>query len=313
MHGEKGPKNIMRIDAKKDLGIWVSSYLSFTLHHEKSAQKAVAIMRMIRRTFSRITRMDFQILYGAYVGPLLECANQVVYSGRTKDVTLIERVQRAATRMVAGPKSVDYETRLAMLDLFPLEYRRPRGDVIPTYALFEQSLANRFFTVEQANTRRGNTTDRQELNQPGKLGQKRRSCVSIRESVNLGGRLLHLIVLVLRLLDERTNITKLSFTYSFKVFSNAVKYENDTPTNFSKEATSEAIADEVQSRILALASILSRAENIKITDRQGKSDPGNLSKSLDHVYQSMNPIEVEVVCKNHRTNFDNSTSALARK
>ncbi|KER30645.1 hypothetical protein T265_02994 [Opisthorchis viverrini] len=104
-----------------------------------------------------ITRMDFQILYGAYVTPLLEYANQVVYSGRTKDVPLIERVQRAATRMVAGLKSVDYETRLAMLDLFPLEYRRLRGDLILTYALFEQSLANRFFTVDPANTRRGHT------------------------------------------------------------------------------------------------------------------------------------------------------------
>ncbi|KER23675.1 hypothetical protein T265_14585, partial [Opisthorchis viverrini] len=142
-HGEKGPENIMRIDAKKDLGIWVSSNLSFALHHEKSAQKAFAVLRMIRRTFSRITRMDFQILYGAYVRPLLEYADQVVYSGRTKDVTLIERVQRAATRMVAGLKSVDYETRLVTLDLFPLECRRLRGDLILTYALFEQSLANR--------------------------------------------------------------------------------------------------------------------------------------------------------------------------
>ncbi|KER31795.1 hypothetical protein T265_02027 [Opisthorchis viverrini] len=163
MHGEKGPENIMRIDAKKDLGIWVSSNLSFALHHEKSAQKAFAVLRMIRRTFSRITRMDFQILYGAYVRPLLEYANQVVYSGRTKDVTLIERVQRAATRMVAGLKSVDYETRLAMLDLFPLEYRRLRGDLILTYALFEQSLANRFFTVDPANTRRGHNDQKQEI------------------------------------------------------------------------------------------------------------------------------------------------------
>ncbi|KER32541.1 hypothetical protein T265_01417 [Opisthorchis viverrini] len=110
MHGENEPEKITRIDVKKDLGIWVSSNLSFSLHHEKSAQKAFAILRMIRRTFSRITRMDFQILYGAYVGPLPEYANQVVYSGRTKDVTLIRSVQRAATRMVAGLKSVDYET-----------------------------------------------------------------------------------------------------------------------------------------------------------------------------------------------------------
>ncbi|GAA51200.1 hypothetical protein CLF_105709, partial [Clonorchis sinensis] len=38
---------------------------------------------------------------------------------------------------------------------FPLEYRRLRGDLILTYALFEQGLANRFFTVDPANTRRG--------------------------------------------------------------------------------------------------------------------------------------------------------------
>ncbi|GAA50336.1 hypothetical protein CLF_104387 [Clonorchis sinensis] len=138
--------------------IWVSGSLqnlSFSLHLEKSAQKAFAVLRMIRRTFSRITRTDFQILYGAYVRPLLEYANPVVYSGRTKDVILIERVQRAATKMVAGLKSMDYETRLVVLDLFPLEYRRLRGDLILTYALFEQGLANRFFTVDPANTRRG--------------------------------------------------------------------------------------------------------------------------------------------------------------
>ncbi|GAA54447.1 hypothetical protein CLF_102993 [Clonorchis sinensis] len=52
------------------------------------AQKAFAVLRMIRHTFSRITRTDFQILYGAYVRPLLEYANPVVYSGRTKDIII---------------------------------------------------------------------------------------------------------------------------------------------------------------------------------------------------------------------------------
>ncbi|GAA49396.1 host cell factor [Clonorchis sinensis] len=75
-----------------------------------------------------------------------------------KDVTLIERVQRAATKMVAGLKSMDYETRLAVADPFPLEYRRLRGNLILTYTLFEQGLANRFFTVDPANTRRGHAS-----------------------------------------------------------------------------------------------------------------------------------------------------------
>ncbi|GAA53617.1 SMAD mothers against DPP 4 [Clonorchis sinensis] len=141
----------------------------------KSAQKAFAVLRMIRLAFSRITRTDFEILYGAYVRPLLEYANPVVYSGRTKDVILIERVQRAATKMVAGLESMDYETRLVVLDLFPLEYCRLRGDLILTYALFEQGLANRFFTVDPANTRWGHG-ERQLLNDknktdPGNMGK----------------------------------------------------------------------------------------------------------------------------------------------
>ncbi|KER31185.1 hypothetical protein T265_02510 [Opisthorchis viverrini] len=93
--------------------------------------------------------MDFQILYGAYVRPLLKCANHVVYSGGTKYVALIECVQRAATGMVAGPKSVNYETRLAILDLFLLVYRRLQEDLILTYTLFEQSLANRILPLTQ--------------------------------------------------------------------------------------------------------------------------------------------------------------------
>ncbi|KER21772.1 hypothetical protein T265_09979 [Opisthorchis viverrini] len=72
--------------------------------------------------------MDIQTPYEAHVRPLLEYANQVVYSGCTDDDTLIESVQRAAARTVASHKSVDYVTRLAMLDLFSLEYICLGGD-----------------------------------------------------------------------------------------------------------------------------------------------------------------------------------------
>ncbi|GAA56275.1 hypothetical protein CLF_110489 [Clonorchis sinensis] len=56
--------------------------------------------------------------------------------GRTKDVILIERVQRVVTKMAAGLKSMGYE-------------KPPRG-LISYYALFEQGLANRVFTFDPA-------------------------------------------------------------------------------------------------------------------------------------------------------------------
>ncbi|GAA36075.2 hypothetical protein CLF_107235 [Clonorchis sinensis] len=53
---------------------------------------------------------------------------------------------------VVGLKSVDCETPLAALDLFTLEYRWLRGDLLLTYALFEQGSSNRFLTVDPAST-----------------------------------------------------------------------------------------------------------------------------------------------------------------
>ncbi|GAA51531.1 hypothetical protein CLF_106343 [Clonorchis sinensis] len=105
------------------------------LHHGKSAQTSFSVLRMIRCNFPRITRMNFQMPYGVYVRPLIEYANRVVYSGRNKGVTLIECVQRAAAKTVAGLKSVDYETHVAVLCHFTSEYRRLRGDLILSCAL----------------------------------------------------------------------------------------------------------------------------------------------------------------------------------
>ncbi|GAA51304.1 pol-related protein [Clonorchis sinensis] len=125
-------------------------------HYAEIGSEGIRCSTVIRRTFFRITRTDFQILYELMSDRSLR---------RTKDVILIERVQRAATKMVAGLKSMDYETRLVVLDLFSLEYRRLRGELILTYALFEQGLANRFFTIDPANTRRGHEMNRHKIGQ----------------------------------------------------------------------------------------------------------------------------------------------------
>jgi hypothetical protein len=153
IHGEEGHQAISRFDTKKNLGIWLSSNMSFSLHHEKAAHKAWTVMRMIKRSFSRLTPTDFKTLYGVYVRPLLEYANQVVHTGLKKDYYCVERVQRAATKMVTGLQSVCYERRLEILDLYPLDYRRLRGDLITAYSFFENGLATSFFAFSDDNRR----------------------------------------------------------------------------------------------------------------------------------------------------------------
>ncbi|GAA51476.1 hypothetical protein CLF_106229 [Clonorchis sinensis] len=258
MHGEKGPEDITRIDAKKDLGIWLSPNLSFSLHLEKSAQKAFAVLRRIRRGFSRVTRIDIQILYGGHVRPLPEYANPVVYSGRTKDTTIIERVQRTATKMVADFKFVDYETRLVVFDLLALEYCRLRGDLLLNYFLFEQDLADRRTTA----------AERQERNRPGKLGGKPRSCVSISESLNIKSMDYETRLAVLDLFPlEYRRLRGDLITYALFEQGLANRFFTVDPAN-TRQGHGER----------------------QLLNDKNKTNPGNLGKSLAPVYQSVREI-----------------------
>ena len=47
----------------------------------------------------------------------------------------MERVQRLATRMIPGLKHVEYEERLKTLNLYSMERRRLRGDLIETFKI----------------------------------------------------------------------------------------------------------------------------------------------------------------------------------
>ena len=51
------------------------------------------------------------------------------------DISILERVQRRATKLVKSIKDKSYDERLGILNLQNLEDRRLRGDLIQTYKL----------------------------------------------------------------------------------------------------------------------------------------------------------------------------------
>ena len=94
----------------------------------------------------------FLNLYNSLVRPLLEYCVQAWSPHIVKNITLLENVQRRATKIVKDLRNVEYEERLKVLKLTKLEVRRTRGDMIFTYRLLnglEDIDYWKFFTLDE--------------------------------------------------------------------------------------------------------------------------------------------------------------------
>jgi hypothetical protein len=71
---------------EKDLGVITTRDLKSESQCKKSESKAMSVMGLIQRNFSRIDRVDFNILYKGYIRPHLEYAVQACSPHLRKDI-----------------------------------------------------------------------------------------------------------------------------------------------------------------------------------------------------------------------------------
>ncbi len=79
-------------------------------------------------------------LYLALVRSILEYGLQASPPYIRQDITMMEKLQRLATRMVKGLRDLSYEDRLRRLNLFSVERRLLRGDPILAHNMFQGRL-----------------------------------------------------------------------------------------------------------------------------------------------------------------------------
>ncbi|KFQ75970.1 hypothetical protein N335_13986, partial [Phaethon lepturus] len=144
--------------AKKDLGILAGEKLDMSRQCALAAQKANRVLGCIRRSVASRLREGILPLYSALVRPHLAYCVQLWSPQHSKDMDLLERAQRRATKMIRGMEHLSYEERLIELGLF-CQKRRPWGDLTGAFQYLEGAYkkdGDRFFLGACCNRTRAN-------------------------------------------------------------------------------------------------------------------------------------------------------------
>ncbi|CAB3998163.1 Hypothetical predicted protein [Paramuricea clavata] len=111
---------------EKDLGVWVTSNLTWSKHTLDRCAAANRMLGFVRRSATEITDKRIRrALYLAVVRPALGYATQVWSPQSVELINRVERVQRRASKFILGLPfmcDVSYKDRLISTELLPLSY-----------------------------------------------------------------------------------------------------------------------------------------------------------------------------------------------
>ena len=153
-----GDKGLKTSSKERDLGVVVDSTGKPTEQCIMAVKKANTMLGMIKRNIQFKSKDVVVRLYKALVRPKLEYCVQAWCPYMSKDIDIIERVQKRATKMILGLGRLQYEERLDSTGLLTLEKRRVRGDLIQVFKMIrgiDKIDYRNFFEIRNSNLTRG--------------------------------------------------------------------------------------------------------------------------------------------------------------
>jgi hypothetical protein len=155
-----GNASLSRVDNFCDLGLTVTSTMSWDLHIEKSISKANKRLGLLKRTLGYTVDESVKLLcYKSLVRPLVEYGT-MLWSGTSKrNITKIESLQRRASIYIVNNSNILYKERLLACDLLPLTVRREFLDIVYMYNLINGLIDTDLLNVFSFNTRIGRNRD----------------------------------------------------------------------------------------------------------------------------------------------------------
>lgn len=123
-------KVVKTSDCIKDLGLMLTSDLNWSKHYQYISSRAYKILGLLRRTFTTESVIARKKLFISLVRSQLLYCSQVWRPQLIKDIVLLERIQKRATKYILNDYSSPYKCRLIKLDLLPLMYIYELNDLI---------------------------------------------------------------------------------------------------------------------------------------------------------------------------------------
>ena len=127
--------------------------LEWRSHYNSLVRRAKMLCGWVFNTFSTRDRLPLLTLYYSLIRSKLEFACQIWSPYLTKDIALIEKVQRSFISRIRGCKDLNYWERLKELNVMSLQRRRERCILLHVFKIkagvYPNTIDMRFKTVSR--------------------------------------------------------------------------------------------------------------------------------------------------------------------